>query len=318
MKLALVFVFTIFLVSPAQAALRVSLITVGPGVNLLEAFGHVALAVQDTESRSPVIVYEYTGVAPHMILKERSPVKNVIELLNSKSQASVITTTLERFRARYLSRKMMIERLELSNHQAEALVKAVRDDAAANHYSYGLFSSNCATRLRDHIFSVLPQDSRISHDRKTRETTKSIVIAAIETATASSPSRRVELPIQTFARGAANAQQAQVLMTAYGIPTSLRSAKDFDQAFSKFDTLVQTLAKSAEQTPQLLQDLIRMPKSEIELLPKLAKALHKITAAGELNQNLTAYDAMFTPQRLREGLLKTKNGSRKLVKSSAR
>jgi hypothetical protein len=265
------------LCSPSFAAPKVSLLTVSPGKDLFEAFGHSALVVEDTKTHGTSNVYEYPGVSTSAVSRG-APMTNLVNLLDGRVRLPLAAApiTEKAFRARYAAsgRKVSKDLIKLSPKQAEALVDAIEKDQAEKSYTFNIFRSNCATKLRDPIFAVLDPKLRAAYDPAADLTFKDIIEGGIDEAAAANGS--VSLPLGAFVKGAEAEKQVATIMQSMDIPVELKSGKDFETTLTKLDPLV-------------------------GLSPPLAKRYRAFTQ-GELTRSITWYEAVMTPKRLREAI----------------
>ncbi len=135
----------------ADEAAVVELVTMGPGNDIFEAFGHGTLCVTD-EIHPQGLCYNY-GITNFL-----DPPKLVWDFVRGKARFWVGPTPLPRMLAVYArdDRTIYVQRLPLSPDQARALAAALARDLLPEnrYYLYHHFKDNCTTRLRDHLDRV--------------------------------------------------------------------------------------------------------------------------------------------------------------------
>src|SRR5262249_47286659 len=126
----------------------IELITMGPGNDIFEAFGHATLCVTDALQPDGVC-YNYG------ITNFRDPPKLVWDFVRGKARFWVGPTSRARTLDSYTrnDRTIYIQRLALAPERARALAAALARDLLPEnrYYLYHHFKDNCTTRLRDHL-----------------------------------------------------------------------------------------------------------------------------------------------------------------------
>jgi hypothetical protein len=135
-----------------EAGPTVELISMGPGNDIFEAFGHATLCVTD-DGHPDGICYNY-GVTDF-----RNPVALVWDFVRGRARFWVSPSARVRTIALYTrdDRSIYVQRLPLPPEQARALAAALARDLLPEnrYYLYHHFKDNCTTRLRDHLDRVV-------------------------------------------------------------------------------------------------------------------------------------------------------------------
>lgn len=178
----------LLLAAAAHADLKVSLVTISPGAELFEAFGHTALIVEDTERPGFATYYAYGQVNTGEIVTSPRPqhafqklfdnqistrIQNETSAVSAEHGVPETLLNLYYFKTRNqrvqnpatgqfefvatkepraTKRVTTINELALTQEQATRLVAKVKADIAAGFYFYHNFNNNCATRVRDVLF----------------------------------------------------------------------------------------------------------------------------------------------------------------------
>jgi len=129
------------------SALRVSLLTMGPGEHPFTKFGHSAIWVHDAAAQRDE-VYNYGTFAfdsPTLLLD------SVAGKLPYWLSVQTLSSTLRTYRTQ--GRSLIASELELTPAERVRLHAALRENALPAHryYRYDYYRDNCATRVRDII-----------------------------------------------------------------------------------------------------------------------------------------------------------------------
>ena len=134
---------------PDDAAPRVVLYTGGPGADVFEAFGHVALCLRPAEGAGDGWCADY-GTA---FFTDFSGL--MWGFLRGRAEFQVLTTpeAVLLARLRGADRSIWRQDLPLTPEQARAVARKLQEDTRdpAWRYTYDHFYDNCATRVRDII-----------------------------------------------------------------------------------------------------------------------------------------------------------------------
>ncbi|MFY2564318.1 DUF4105 domain-containing protein [Corallococcus terminator] len=131
-------------------ALRIQLVTFGPGTHVQERFGHSALWVEDTRLGTHAL-YSY-GVTSY------GPGASVRYLLERPTYwAARLSVEHSFFLYRARNRSIFLQELDLSVEQRRRLLARLERDVnpATREYPYDPLRGNCATRLRDTLDDAL-------------------------------------------------------------------------------------------------------------------------------------------------------------------
>jgi hypothetical protein len=156
----------------ADEAPTVELVTMGPGNDIFEAFGHGTLCV--TDELHPVgVCYGYGN------FNFSDPLTLVWDFVRGRARFWVGPTELPRILDRYGrdDRTIYMQRLPLTPDQARALSAALERDLLPEnrYYLYHHFKDNCTTRLRDHLDRVTGGGFRAAFaDRGTGQTLRQL------------------------------------------------------------------------------------------------------------------------------------------------
>jgi len=128
------------------------LLTVEPGDGVQTIFGHTALLLYDEQQAgySPVYDWGRFDLEPMPALAWK--------VLNMTKDYYVASKPLEEVVDRYdgESRGMVVQRLDLSASEVEALARRVSDDLNdGGVFQYNWYDPNCTTMVRDHIDAVV-------------------------------------------------------------------------------------------------------------------------------------------------------------------
>ncbi len=133
------------------AGVSVALYTYGPGPEVFERFGHVALVIRDS-ARGREVAYNwgiFNFAQPHFLTN----------FLTGDTKYWMAGARAEDFNAFYASQDRSIRRQELALPPMEraALYEFVSWNATEDHkyYRYDYYTDNCATRIRDLLDRVL-------------------------------------------------------------------------------------------------------------------------------------------------------------------
>lgn len=137
-----------------------TLLTVGPGSDMLELWGHSALCVSSGEFEKGVC-YDY-GWSPALDVS-----KLIVGTLSGERLFVPTSFPAERMLAAYQFRDVWKQKLELTPEQTEKLLARLRADVNEERaYAYEPVFDNCTTRLRDVVDEVtsgtLRKDSEAS------------------------------------------------------------------------------------------------------------------------------------------------------------
>jgi succinate dehydrogenase/fumarate reductase cytochrome b subunit len=133
---------------------EVSILTMGPGQQLYDSFGHSAFRVKD-ELNSIDLVYNY-GVydfnTPNFYLK----------FARGKLMYKLAVSSFLPFQNYYIRQNRWIEEqvLNLNQEEKQVMFEFLQNNAKPENseYLYDFFYDNCATRIRDVLVSVLGDD----------------------------------------------------------------------------------------------------------------------------------------------------------------
>lgn len=131
-------------------ALRIQVVTFGPGPHVQERFGHIALRVEDTRLGTEVL-YSY-GVTSY------GPASGVRYLLERPTYwAARLSVEHSFFLYRARGRSILLQELDLPVEQRRRLLARLERDVnpATREYAYDPLRGNCATRLRDALDEAL-------------------------------------------------------------------------------------------------------------------------------------------------------------------
>lgn len=136
---------------PLTEKAEVSILTMGPGSQLYDKFGHSAFRVKD-EDQGIDLVYNY-GVydfdTPNFYLK----------FARGKLLYKLAVSTYEPFIKSYIDQNRWIKEqvLELSYTEKQEVFNFLENNAKPEnkYYKYDFFYDNCATKIRDVLVSVL-------------------------------------------------------------------------------------------------------------------------------------------------------------------
>jgi hypothetical protein len=146
---------------------EISILTVGPGANLSDKFGHNSFRIKDTATnRDWVFNYgTYDFSTPNFYTK----------FAQGKLLYSLSVETYDNFYARYVRQNRWVKEqlLNLDYAQRKKLHDYLINNAQPENkdYKYDFFFDNCATRIRDVLVTALPGeiefDDRYISDEKT-------------------------------------------------------------------------------------------------------------------------------------------------------
>jgi hypothetical protein len=163
-KIALLFSFFLLNLTavaqyiPLSPSAEVSILTIGPGDNLYDKFGHSAFYVQDPESGIAAIynygVYDWN--TPNFYLKFAQG-KLLYKLEGVQAQSF-----LENYKEQ--NRWIQQQLLNLSYAEKQAVFTFLNNNLKPEnkYYIYDFFYDNCATKIRDVLVSVLGKDVQYS------------------------------------------------------------------------------------------------------------------------------------------------------------
>jgi hypothetical protein len=151
----------------ADEAPVVDLLTMGPGNDIFEAFGHGTLCVTDAANPEG-LCYHYGN------FEFSRPVQLVWDFVRGKAKFWAAATPMGWMIESYSrhDRTIYLQRLPLNEAQASSLVAALEADLLPENkfYVYHHFKNNCTTRLRDHIDRVTGGQFRAALERPTGKT----------------------------------------------------------------------------------------------------------------------------------------------------
>lgn len=314
MRISSLFIAAVLFISSsaAFAASKAALITVSPGYELFEAFGHSAIVIDGKT------VYEYEGLAPSAIMAGGAPISNMNSLLLNGLPAKPSKSKLEDFKRRYnfarggVVREIRIDQLNLTKRQVNALANELEKAIKAGKYDYNNFMSNCATMIRDQIFGALNKSAMNAFLETNNLTYRLLLKASIDAAVLSNKKGAVQFPIGMFTRGP-GIKMFEDMLAAKGGTAQLKSGADLEKSLKALNDIVADISKIAAKNPQMIAAMMKLKESEAKLLPVFSATLTSFVTGNALDQALTDYDAMMTPARLREGLLKVKIGKKALI-----
>lgn len=152
---------------PLSPSAEVSILTIGPGDNLYDKFGHSAFYIQDPE-RGIEAIYNY-GVydwnVPNFYLKfARGQLLYKLEGVQAQP-------FLENYKEQ--NRWIKQQTLNLSYTEKQAVFTFLNNNLKPENrnYKYDFFYDNCATRIRDVLVSVLGKDLQYTDEFITEEKT---------------------------------------------------------------------------------------------------------------------------------------------------
>lgn len=303
----------LFIASAAAfAAPKAALITVSPGFELFEAFGHSAILIDGKT------VYEFEGLAPSSIMAGGEPITNMNSLLLTGLPAVVTKSKLEDFQRRYTYarggavREIRIDQLNLPKKEVATLANELEKAAKTGKYDYNNFMSNCATMIRDQVLGALDKSIMSKFLETNNSTYRALVKESIDTAVKSNKKGAVLFPTAMFTRGP-GVKMFEDMLTAKGGAPQLKNGADLDKSLNALNDILLDVAKIAAKNPQVVAAMMKLKESEAKMLPTLSATLTSFVTGNALDQALTDYDAMMTPARLRDGLLKVKIGKKALI-----
>lgn len=132
-------------------ALRISLLTMGPGEHPFTKFGHTAIWVHDASSGRDEVYNYGTFAFDSPTLALDSVQGNLPYWLSVQSLRGTLLTYREQ------GRSLLASELDLTPGQRAELYAALRRNALPEHryYRYDYYRDNCATRVRDVIDRVI-------------------------------------------------------------------------------------------------------------------------------------------------------------------
>lgn len=145
---------------PLSPDAEVSILTIGPGDNLYDKFGHSAFYIQDPE-RGIEAIYNY-GVydwdTPNFYLKFAQG-KLLYKLEGVQAQSFI-----ENYKEQ--NRWIKQQTLNLSYTEKQAVFTFLNNNLKPEnkYYKYDFFYDNCATKIRDVLVSVLGSDLHYTDD----------------------------------------------------------------------------------------------------------------------------------------------------------
>lgn len=139
---------------------EISILTVGPGANLYDKFGHSAFRVYDEASQKDWIFNygTYDFRTPNFYTK----------FAQGKLLYSLSVERYENFYQRYVSENRWVkqQQLNLTYAEKQALFRYLTTNAQPENkeYKYDFFFDNCATRIRDVLVAALPDQINYTDD----------------------------------------------------------------------------------------------------------------------------------------------------------
>lgn len=290
-----------FFINYCFAQSKVSLVTVSPGPVVFQSFGHTLIFIQDTADLSQGELYDYGMVDPVKLISSPNFLNAFVDFFNSKipakptkviSKIDAKTGIAETLVKNYLSdpanyRKITIDELNLTETQITALKGFLKADFDAGDYKYNNYTNNCATRVRDRMFddTVLAKSNRKLYEDTKVDTSKlDIALASIDEAIKLNGSHTLKLFPPEFT-SLPEAEAPLSMLEFLGIQSEYKSANE--------------VYKTLKAADNQLQEILPGP---------FANAFHAYFFNDDLsNKPIPEWDAMFTPARLREALIKTVN-----------
>ena len=154
-KLIILFLLIVSFTLNAQLKLttesQISVLTMGPGTALNDAFGHTAIRIKDPVYKFDIVFDygRYDFETEHFYLK----------LAQGKLDYEVIQSEFKRFFRyyQYNNRSVKEQVLNLSTAQKTALYEHLKETIKPENksYPYDFFYNNCATKLKDDIENIL-------------------------------------------------------------------------------------------------------------------------------------------------------------------
>ena len=146
---------------------EVSILTIGPGANLYDKFGHSAFRVQDKVTNIDIVynfgVYDFN--TPNFYLK----------FARGKLLYKLDTSPFSPFYNYYVRQNRWIEEqvLNFTPSEKQAMFDFLQNNAKPEHceYRYDFLFDNCATRIRDVLVKILPYKLEYINDYITEEYT---------------------------------------------------------------------------------------------------------------------------------------------------
>ena len=130
---------------------EVSILTIGPGTQLNDSFGHSAYRIKD-ESLGIDIVYNY-GVF------DFNTQNFYIKFARGKLLYKIVANHYETFYNSYVHQNRWVKEqiLSLSYSEKQAMFDFLQNNAKPENrdYKYDFFYDNCATKIRDVLIKVL-------------------------------------------------------------------------------------------------------------------------------------------------------------------
>ena len=154
-KLIILFLLIVSFTLNAQLKLttesQISVLTMGPGTALNDAFGHTAIRIKDPVYKFDIVFDygRYDFETEHFYLK----------FAQGKLDYEVIQSEFKRFFRyyQYNNRSVKEQVLNLSTAQKTALYEHLKETIKPENksYPYDFFYNNCATKLKDDIDNIL-------------------------------------------------------------------------------------------------------------------------------------------------------------------
>ncbi|WP_426752582.1 DUF4105 domain-containing protein [Myxococcus sp. Y35] len=160
----------------APEALRINLVTFGPGKALHQYFGHSALWVEDTRLRAGVL-YSYGTTS----VSDGDSTRFLLGRPTFWAARLPVDRTFMLYRA--LGRSITVQELQLTAPQRKQLLRRLEHDVqpATREYAYHPLEDNCATRVRDVLDEVLGGTLREALRGPARATRRELLRQSIQT-----------------------------------------------------------------------------------------------------------------------------------------
>ncbi|GEL68591.1 DUF4105 domain-containing protein [Myxococcus virescens] len=157
-------------------SLRIRLVTIGPGADMHQRFGHSALWVEDTRLKTGVLYsYGTTSIA------NGGPVRFLLGRPTFWAARLSVERTFLLYRA--LARSIDVQDLMLTVDQRQRLLARLERDVqpASREYAYHPLRDNCATRVRDVLDEALGGALRDALTEPARATQRELLRRYIQT-----------------------------------------------------------------------------------------------------------------------------------------
>ncbi|NVJ04209.1 DUF4105 domain-containing protein [Myxococcus sp. AM001] len=157
-------------------SLRIRLVTIGPGADLHQRFGHSALWVEDTRLKTGLLYsYGTTSIA------NGGPVRFLLGQPTFWAARLSVERTFLLYRA--LARSIDVQDLSLTVAQRQRLLARLERDVqpASREYAYHPLRDNCATRVRDVLDEALGGALRDALTEPARATQRALLRRYLQT-----------------------------------------------------------------------------------------------------------------------------------------